>query len=403
MKIAVLTTDSVPMIGGVADYLHNLCTELSKSVPVFVYSTVPSVLEFDAKLEYPIHRIPETRCLGRRFGDGFPPLRKANTLLWYLKRPLEARNLLRKVQNECAPGLVLIGRWEETSHFWCQACCAARIPYYLFAYGMDLTEQKTSQWHRRRKQDFVSAGQVISISRATTELLLTLGVDKNKILLIPPGISPEKLPPDSLGRELSELGLSKKQYILTLCRLVKRKGADLSIRAFAEIADEFPDIFLVIAGDGPESPGLKKLSDNFKLAERVIFPGKVNDLEKQALFQGCEFFVMPNRPLPGDMEGFGIVFLEAAMFEKAVIGGNNGGVPDAVTDGETGLLTETSGSHLPLADSMSKLLRNSELAGKMGKAGYDRAVREFSWERIGFGFAEFLRNRDYDSEEFEAL
>ncbi len=395
MKIAVLTTDSVPMIGGVADYLHNLCDELSKSIPIFVYSTVPSILEFDTKLAYPIHRIAASRRLGRCFGDGFPLFRRVNTLLWYLKRPLEAHNLLRKVQNECDPNLVLTGRWEEISHFWCRACCVAGIPYYMFAYGMDLTEQKSSQWDRRRKQDFISASQVISISKATTDMLLTLGVDKNRILLIPPGISPEKLPSNTPDNELSKFGLSQKQYILTLCRLVKRKGVDLAIRAFAEIADEFPNLFFVIAGDGPESPDLKALSDKLGLAEQVIFMGKVNDLTKQALFQGCEFFVMPNRPLPGDMEGFGIVFLEAAMFEKAVIGGNNGGVPDAVVNGETGLLADTSDSHRPLADSMLKLLQNYELAEKMGKVGHDRAIGKFSWEKIGSRFAEFLHNKNF--------
>ncbi len=394
MKIAVLTTDSVPMIGGVADYLHNLCTELSKSIPVSVYSTVSSIPEFDTKLAYSIHRIPESRQLGCRFGDGFPLFRRLNTLLWYLKRPLEAHNLLRKVQNECDPSLILIGRWEERSHFWCRACCSMGVPYYLFAYGMELTEEKTLKWYKRRNQDFLNAKRVISISKGTTDTLMRMsGVSEDRIWLLYPGIRPENLKKVSLEvfyNVLQKNGLSKQRYILSLCRLVKRKGVDLALHAFADIADDFPELFLAIAGDGPELSDLRSLAVKLNLHERVKFLGEVDDITKRSLFQGCEFFIMPNRPIPGDMEGFGIVFLEAAMFGKAVIGGNNGGVPDAVIDGETGLLTDTSNSHQPLTESMLKLLLNPGLARKIGNAGQDRAGREFSWVNLGMQFTDFL-------------
>ncbi len=386
MKIAILTTDSVPMLGGVADYLHNLCIELSKATQISVYSTVPSTPEFDASLPYPMYRILETRRLGQRFGDGFPLSRKLNTLVWHLKRPYESGSLLKKVQNQFNPDIVFIGRWEERSHFWCCACRAFDIPYILITHGMELTEEKSVSWNKKRQHDLCDAKLLIANSLATKNLLINSGLKEEQIFLLPPGIKPEKLeklPPEIFNTILSRIGLSQKRYILTLCRLVKRKGVDLAIQAFAEIADDFPNLCFVIAGNGPEFSNLQSLTNTLGLDKRILFLGETDDLTKRALFQGCEFFVMPNRPLSGDMEGFGIVFLEAAMFGKAVIGGNNGGVPDAVLNGETGLLVDTSDSHKLIKEAMSNFLQHPETAYEMGKRGRERALRDFSWESLG--------------------
>jgi glycosyltransferase involved in cell wall biosynthesis len=389
VRIALLTTDSVPIVGGISAYLHDMCLELSKRVPITVYSSVHSTPEHDGGLEYPIHRLQETRRLGRRRGDGFPLFRKFNTLHWHLQKPLDARKLVHWVRNECAPSHILIGRWEERSHDWCRACHVEGIPYYLFAYGMELVESKPSKWREKRKQDFIEAKRVVSISGATTMKLIELGVEQHRIIMIPPGVrfeSYEKLPLDSLNKVLSKLGLSDGRYILSLGRLVRRKGMDLAIRAFSEIAGAAPDLILVIAGDGPEAAALRALVNSLHLDSRVRFLGEVSESTKRALLQGCGFFLMPNRPVPGDMEGFGIVFLEAAAYGKAVIGGNNGGVPDAVIDGRTGLLVDTSGSHEPLTEAMQELLGTPGLSYQLGKAGEERVLKEFTWAYLASVF-----------------
>jgi len=393
MNIAILTNDSVPMLGGVADYLHNLCIELSKSIRISVYSTVTSTPKYDAGIPYPMYRIPETRRLGQRLGDGFPLSRKLNTLVWRLKRPYEADNFLKNVLNKNKPHFILIPRWEERSHFWCCACYDIGIPYILITHGMELVENKTSDWNKKRQQDILKATFLIANSSATKNVLGAFGLNEKKIFLLPPGIRKEKLealPLNILKEVLSNLKVSDR-YILTLCRLVKRKGVDLAIRAFAEIADDFPNLFFVIAGNGPEFSNLQSLTNTLGLDKRIKFLGETDDLTKRALFQGCEFFVMPNRPLSDDMEGFGIVFLEAAMFGKAVIGGDNGGVPDAVVNGETGLLVDTSGSHKQIKEAMLDFLQHPETAYEMGKRGKERALREFSWERLGLKLTENLK------------
>jgi phosphatidylinositol alpha-1,6-mannosyltransferase len=385
LRIALLTTDSVPIIGGVSNYLHNLCAELAKRAALSVYSSVPSAYEYDSSLPYEIKRIPETRQLGNRFADRIPPVRKLNTMLWHLKKPYEADELVRKVRRECFPSVIFIGRWEESSHFWCRACRAEGVPYYLFAYGMELKEKKTDGWRRRRQRDFLEAERVVSISTTTTEVLKAFGVNEHRTIWLPPGIPPshsEKISSESLDDLRSQLGLANNPYILSMSRLVRRKGVDLAIRAFEEIVQDFPNTLLIIAGDGPLATALHALAKGLSLDNRVRFLGEVDEPTKLALLQGCEFFVMPNRPIPGDMEGFGIVFLEAAMFGKAVIGGNNGGVPDAVIHGETGLLVDTSETHKAVSEGMRMLISDQVFARRLGNAGKKRVHGKFCWDYL---------------------
>jgi phosphatidylinositol alpha-1,6-mannosyltransferase len=394
-RITILTTDSVPLVGGVADYLNNLCIELAGSADVTVFSAVQGSNAADAQLTYSMRRLPDTRILGQRPGDGFSFGRKLNTLVWLLRRRSEARKLLLRIVKELSPRHVFIGRWEESSHYWCAACRSLGISYGLFAYGMDLTERKTPLWEKHRRDDFREATMVVSISSATTQMLEGLGVCPDRTVLLPPGIRPElfePLPRLMLSSALDEAGIPDRPFLFSLCRLVPRKGIDLAMCAFADISREMPELIYVIAGTGPEEQGLKALAGELQLEDRIIFTGAVDDLTKRTLLQGCELFVMPNRSLPGDMEGFGIVFLEAALFGRAVIGGNNGGVPDAVLNGQTGLLVDTSSSHVPLLDAMATLLRQPDLARRLGETARQRVLRKFDWAHLAAGLLRRLDN-----------
>src|SRR6185437_14744937 len=112
----------------------------------------------------------------------------------------------------------------------------------------------------------------------------------------------------------------------------RRKGVDLAIRALSALGPSAADVRYVIAGAGPEEAQLRALADHLGVAERVVFAGAVSDPEKVALMAECSIFVLPTRKVDGDVEGFGIVFLEAGWHGKPVIGGHNGGVPEAVED-----------------------------------------------------------------------
>lgn len=171
---------------------------------------------------------------------------------------------------------------------------------------------------------------------------------------------------------------SDSKILLTISHLVKRKGHDLVIRALSNIVKEQPDIYYIIVGRGPEEERLRKLSIQLGVDNRVVFAGFVPQSELNDYMNACDIFVMPNRNEEGDVEGYGIVFIEANACKKAVIAGNSGGAVDAVIDGETGFLIDSL-SEEHLRTTIMKLINDEELCKKIGEQGYNRAVNQLNW------------------------
>jgi phosphatidylinositol alpha-1,6-mannosyltransferase len=164
-------------------------------------------------------------------------------------------------------------------------------------------------------------------------------------------------------------------------RLDIHKGHDTVIRALAAVLRDIPDAAYVIVGEGPMRQELEEMSRACGVADHVVFAGYIPRTQTLALFAACDVFVMVSRIENGSTEGFGIVFLEAGAFSKPVIGGRSGGIPDAVADGESGLLVD------PLAPeevgaAISRILKDRDLASRLGRAGCHRVETEFTWERV---------------------
>src|SRR5207244_13456776 len=128
--------------------------------------------------------------------------------------------------------------------------------------------------------------------------------------------------------------------LLSVGRLQRRKGHDVAIQAVAALRSRCPNVRYVIAGDGDERQRLERLVGEHHLEGRVLFAGIVADADLPAFYAACDVFLLPNRVDDGDIEGFGIVFLEAAASGRPVIGGDSGGVPEAVERDVTGLLVD---------------------------------------------------------------
>ena len=174
--------------------------------------------------------------------------------------------------------------------------------------------------------------------------------------------------------------------LLSLGRLVARKGFDRVLRSAAVLRARFPGLAVIVAGDGPERKPLESLARDLGLEQSVRMTGAVDELTKWALYDLCDLFVMPNRLLGGaDWEGFGIVFVEAALASRAVVGGRNGGVPDAVEEGVTGVLVDPE-DQAALTSAIEHLLADDGLRGRMGRAGKDRARTRFSGEVVAREF-----------------
>ncbi|EKD49861.1 MAG: hypothetical protein ACD_63C00024G0002 [uncultured bacterium] len=264
------------------------------------------------------------------------------------------------------------------------------IPYYVYTYGMDV-EISRKHWIRGRtlKNVLKNSARIFTISDFTKRRIEELGINEKKMVKIPPGLDIKKFIPGKsiLAKQTEDIkkryDLHNKKIILTLGRLVARKGQDTVIKSMPKILQEIPNAVYVIAGRGEYKKELKKLAETKQCSNHVNFAGQFDEKEKAALYNACDVFAMPTRIEKDiDVEGFGIVFLEANALGKPVIAGKSGGVEDAVIGDKTGLLIEDPTDETEVAEKIVRVLNDEELAERLGKAGKNRVENEFDWDRL---------------------
>jgi phosphatidyl-myo-inositol dimannoside synthase len=254
--------------------------------------------------------------------------------------------------------------------------------YVCWAHGEDLAAALTSREHAwLARRVCRNASTMIANSKFTAGIIESLGVPTRRVRTIYPGVDVDRYRPDiDPTPARRQFAPSAGPVLLSVGRLQRRKGHDLAIEAVALLKGEFPGLQYLIAGDGQERARLEDLARAHSVDQQVRFLGGVSDDQLPSLYAACDIFLMPTRRDASDVEGFGIVFLEAAATGKPSIGGRNGGVPEAVADGETGLLVEgTDGGEL--ADAIRTLAMSPTLRATLGAAGRQRVVRSFTWER----------------------
>lgn len=225
------------------------------------------------------------------------------------------------------------------------------------------------------------ASAIVANSRNTARELEALGVPREKVHVVYPGVDVGRFAGRVSGDTVRKRYVGDGEILLlTVGRLQRRKGHDLTIEALAAVKSELPHVRYLIVGDGEERSRLEELVDQCGVRDRVSFTGAVEADELPAYYAAADVFVHPNRIEQGDVEGFGIVFLEAAAAGLPVIGGNTGGVPEAIQEGVTGLLV-TGTDVSELAGAIRTLAESQPLRRKMGESGRARVSREFTWER----------------------
>lgn len=254
----------------------------------------------------------------------------------------------------------------------------SNFQYSVFLHGMDFSFAIKKNRKKFITKRILNKSKWIICSNSFTarEVKNFLGEDK-KIKIVNPGIDPKSYIKDEEKEEelRKKYNLENKFIIFSIGRLVLRKGFDVVIKALKKMNSENCEYF--IAGDGPDKNLLEKLAENLS---NIHFLGKINDEEKWGWLNICDIFVTPSRNIDGDYEGFGIVFLEANLAGKAVIGGKTGGMSDAVADGKTGLLIDAENED-SFIQSLNALRNNKELITELGKNGKTRAVNEFNWNK----------------------
>ncbi|MFJ4563045.1 glycosyltransferase family 4 protein [Streptomyces caelestis] len=207
---------------------------------------------------------------------------------------------------------------------------------------------------------------------------------------LPPGVDEKTFHPGSGGDEIrARLGLTDRPVVVCVSRLVRRKGQDTLIQAMPRILAAEPDAVLLIVGGGPYEKDLRKLAHDTGIAGSVRFTGPVPWAELPAHYGAGDVFAMPCRTRRGglDVEGLGIVYLEASATGLPVVAGDSGGAPDAVLDGETGWVVR-GGSPAEAADRITTLLGDAELRRRMGERGREWVEEKWRWDLL----AEHLKN-----------
>jgi glycosyltransferase involved in cell wall biosynthesis len=253
------------------------------------------------------------------------------------------------------------------------------IPMLTTFHGMDITRNNLALLTSKRPTDMHyalrfnelkrSGAGFIAVSDFVQNLLLKAGFAKDKIRRIYIGVDTVRFCPVPKT--------TQHRYILCVGRHTSKKGLTTLLKAWARIEKQFPEVKLLQIGAGPQTAELVQLIADLLIAERVVLMGSKSSEEVRAYMQQAEVFALPSQTAAnGDAEALGIVFNEASACGIPIVSTRHGGIPEAVLDGETGLLV-SEGDDAALANALAKLLGNADLRAKMGRRGREFVLESF--------------------------
>lgn len=270
-----------------------------------------------------------------------------------------------------------------------------RKPLVVYCHGEELTTWGRGRKFRTMLWVYRHAEANIANSEYTLEEMVRLGVRRETISLIYPGVDTERFRPGLPCEDLRQsIGLlAGQKLVLSVGRLVRRKGFDQVVRALPVLVKEGFDVHYAIIGIGEDWDYLSGLAKDMGVADRLHMLGHVSPEDLPRWYNACDVFVMANREINGDTEGFGMVFLEAAACGKPAIAGDAGGTGAAVVDGVTGYRVDGHRTEA-ISAALARLLREPGLAGKMGREGCARVLAEFSWDGVAMKTGRLLGGDD---------
>ena len=368
MMTLFVTSDFPPITSGIATYLYNTWKNLPLEKIIVLGPKVAGWESFDDKQNFKIfrYRLPLGNSL-------FARMVKTFLFIFYIGK-LRRKEKIGKIH--CgAPLSAGIAGLVFKKFF--------NIPYCVYVYGGETKKYKRVKVaYPIMRLILKNAQKVIANSMYTRDEFIKFGILPQKLVIISPGVNVQKFVPISKVPEIEKVhNLKNKKVILSVARLVERKGQDMVIRALPEVLEKLPNLVYLIVGEGPEEAKLKKLTKDVGVESCVNFIGHVSDNELPKYYNACDVFIMPNRETRGTeiIEGFGISFIEASACGKSVIGGKSGGVGDAVIDGVTGILVNPLNTE-EISSAILKLLTDEDYARRLGNNGRLRVEKEFRWE-----------------------
>lgn len=368
-RYLVLTELFMPTKGGTAVWFDEVYRRLGGKEIHIVTAQVPGAAEHDATQPNTVHRLNLRRV----------PWLRPESLAMYLKFFVRSLSLaLRHRFDAIHAGRAL----PEGVVAWLVARLTGH-QVLIYAHGEELTG-----WGRGNKYKVMCfalrrADRVIANSDFTRDVLIDMGVAPERVLIINPGVDIERFRPGLECQDLREgLGLpAGAKLVLSVGRLSRRKGFDTVIRCLPALRSSGLNVHYAVVGIGEDLAYLKTLAREVGVSDRVHLLGHVPMDDLPRWYNACDLFVLVNRDIDGDTEGFGLVFLEAAACEKVAVAGIAGGTGSAVLDGVSGVRVDGS-AQVAVTESLRRVLEDPSLSSRLASTALRRVRDEFSWDAV---------------------
>jgi phosphatidylinositol alpha-1,6-mannosyltransferase len=370
-KTLLVTNDFPPRQGGIQAFVHQLALRQDPGELIVFASSSPGAEQFDAEQPFPVVRYPGSMLL-------------------------PTPGVARRVQH-------------LVREYGCdRAWFGASAPLGLLAPALRRVgvERVVAQTHghevgwaalpvaRTLLRRIAAGADVLTYLGDYTRRRIAAAVgDRTTFEWLPPGVDTAAYSPEVNGNPVRlRHGIDDRPVIVCVSRLVPRKGQDTLIWTLPAVRDRVPDATLLLVGKGPDEPRLRRLATDIGVSEHVVFTGGVPWEELPAHYAAGDVFAMPCRTRRAgmDVEGLGIVYLEASATGLPVIAGDSGGATDAVRDGETGFVVGGR-NHVNLVERLVTLLTDPDLARKLGDAGRAWTLDQWQWARLAARMGELLR------------
>lgn len=371
MRLLLITTHTLPLLAGAPRVYDALARAFDGDMSVLTAKSdylngntaIAGAAVYDAAAPYPITRIKTMTT----------SLDTKGSWLQSLSRGIDIISAIRKQVRKDKSDAFIIGSAHRLGWLVPVLKTLFQKPVFLYLHGEEVQTQLMRGLDRRF--DYArQADGVFVVSRFTAKLAHDMGFTRHQICLVPNAVDNSLVELAPHGRDWrQELGISADvPLVVSVGRFIERKGFDRLIEAWVDVEKELPEAYLILLGGGELKPKLVAHIAEANLAHVAIFE-QVPDPDLASLYQAADVFVLANRTLDdGDTEGFGLVFLEAGLFGVPSIGGAAGGVPDAIIDGETGLLVDAEKPE-NVSAALLDFLKNGGKRNRMGLAAKEHA------------------------------
>ena len=358
--IIITTQCFFPRIGGIESLMTGMADAMSNVGKDVLVLADGQKTANDENKQYKIKRF-----------SGWKPYRRRRKAI-YLKKFIANNNI----------EAIYADSWKSVEHLR-----LVNVKIVVLAHGTEIPKKYFDNFYaylnikkRRIIKSYANCHRIAANSAYTRDLMIaSLKINSDKINIIHPGID---IYEDFISNEdrehVKKIIKDASPIITTLARVEKRKGHKFVINAISELKSKFPNMLYLVAGKGPYLDEIKKYVKMLGLEKNVMFLGWITEPEKSLVLQGSDIFIMTPSQVGESVEGFGMVFIDAAFHGIASIGTQSGGISDAIIDNKTGLLCEE-GDQASITKNIDKLLSNKELRIELGKNGRERAKSEYSW------------------------